>query len=57
MMDKVGGCEVHKINNLQCPFFPLLWSEPEIAQHSRRIVRLKDGEVISDIPITPVVAW
>jgi putative ABC transport system ATP-binding protein len=31
--------------------------EPEIAQHSRRIVRLKDGEVISDIPITPVVAW
>jgi putative ABC transport system ATP-binding protein len=31
--------------------------EPEIAQHSRRIVRLKDGEVISDIPITPVVVW
>jgi hypothetical protein len=47
---------VHKINNLKCPFFPLLWSEPEIAEHSRRIVRLKDGEVISDIPITPV-AW
>jgi putative ABC transport system ATP-binding protein len=31
--------------------------EPEIAQHSRRIVRLKDGEIISDIPITPSVAW
>jgi putative ABC transport system ATP-binding protein len=30
--------------------------EPEIAQHSRRIVRLKDGEIISDIPVTPE-AW
>jgi putative ABC transport system ATP-binding protein len=31
--------------------------EPDIAQHSQRIVRLKDGEVISDIPIAPVLAW
>jgi putative ABC transport system ATP-binding protein len=30
--------------------------EPEIAQHSRRIVRLKDGEVISDIPVSQE-AW
>ncbi|HEU4852448.1 MAG TPA: ATP-binding cassette domain-containing protein, partial [Telluria sp.] len=30
--------------------------EPEIAQHSRRIVRLKDGAIISDIPVTPE-AW
>jgi hypothetical protein len=30
---------VHKINNLQCPFFPLLWREPDMAAYAHRMVQ------------------
>ncbi len=55
-LDSKSGAEIMRIfqdlNALQGITIIFVTHEPEIAEHTRRIIRLQDGHVLSDSPVT-----